>query len=100
MGEFALPLIANVSAQLLIQIQPRQLTCWFSKSRAVFAGPMYVTLADKGCTQLVEVGSGKVLSGLAKRIDPRLSCHSVQAAHSIKALLILKKVGYKALCFL
>jgi [acyl-carrier-protein] S-malonyltransferase len=36
-----------------------------------------VWAADQGVTELVEIGAGKVLSGLARRIDKRLSARAV-----------------------
>jgi [acyl-carrier-protein] S-malonyltransferase len=42
-------------------------------------------LGDNGVTSLVEVGSGKVLSGLAKRINRDLSSKSVGTADDVAA---------------
>lgn len=42
-------------------------------------------MADAGVTSLVELGAGKVLSGLAKRIDGRLSAFSVQTPEDAAA---------------
>ena len=44
-------------------------------------------LADEGVTQLVEIGAGKVLSGLARRIDKRLSARAVGTPEDIAAFL-------------
>jgi [acyl-carrier-protein] S-malonyltransferase len=42
-----------------------------------------IDLADKGVTSLFEVGPGKVLTGLAKRIDKRVSCEALNSLESI-----------------
>jgi [acyl-carrier-protein] S-malonyltransferase len=42
-----------------------------------------VDLADKGVTSLFEIGPGKVLTGLAKRIDKRVSCEALNSLESI-----------------
>ena len=87
LGEFALPLIANVTAAsysdpaqtagyLVSQVTGR--VRW--SESIVFAG-------DQGVTQLIELGAGKVLSGLAKRIDPRLAGSAVGTAEGVTALL-------------
>lgn len=44
-------------------------------------------LADQGVTQLIEMGPGKVLTGLAKRIDERLEATAVNTPDSIQAAL-------------
>ncbi|MFD2236078.1 ACP S-malonyltransferase [Aureimonas populi] len=44
-------------------------------------------LADEGVSELLEIGSGKVLAGLAKRIDKRLSARSVGTPADIDAAL-------------
>ncbi len=37
------------------------------------------TISDKGVKEMVECGPGKVLSGLAKRIDKSLACRSIES---------------------
>ena len=47
-------------------------------------------LRDAGCTQIVECGPGKVLAGLARRIDPALEGHALvdlASAQSIRETL-------------
>ena len=44
-------------------------------------------LKGQGVSTLVELGSGKVLSGLAKRIDPDVAGISVQAPADIDAFV-------------
>ena len=43
--------------------------------------------AEQEITQLVEVGAGKVLSGLARRIDKRLSAVQAGSTDTIRALI-------------
>jgi [acyl-carrier-protein] S-malonyltransferase len=43
-------------------------------------------LAANGITRLVEVGAGKVLSGLAKRTAPEATAHAVGTPDEAKAL--------------
>jgi [acyl-carrier-protein] S-malonyltransferase len=46
-----------------------------------------MALREKGVDTLVEAGSGKVLSGLARRIDRELSAVSVQGPEDIENFL-------------
>ena len=42
-------------------------------------------LAEKGVTHLAEIGPGKVLSGLIKRIDKNLSCEALNSPETLAA---------------
>jgi [acyl-carrier-protein] S-malonyltransferase len=42
------------------------------------------TMAEKGVTEFYEIGSGKVLAGLAKRIVPEASATTVGTAKEIQ----------------
>ncbi|HEY8352852.1 MAG TPA: ACP S-malonyltransferase [Sphingomonadales bacterium] len=44
-----------------------------------------ITMADNGVHTLVELGAGKVLTGLAKRIDERVNGVSIQSAADMEA---------------
>ena len=44
-------------------------------------------MKEQKVTELVELGAGKVLSGLVRRIDRDLSSHSVQSPDDIEAVL-------------
>ena len=44
-------------------------------------------MADKGVTDIVECGPGKVLAGLAKRIDARVAGHALVDQASLKSIL-------------
>ena len=91
MGEFTIPMIANVSA---VAYRDREQTATLLvqqvTGRVRWAESMSYA-ANQGVRQLVEVGTGKVLSGLAKRIDSRLSAIQVGSVESIKTLLDTRK---------
>jgi [acyl-carrier-protein] S-malonyltransferase len=44
-------------------------------------------LADLGVVTLLEIGAGKVLTGLTKRIDKRLNCTAINTIDSVNSLI-------------
>jgi len=81
------PLIANVTAgpvsdpaeiQRLLVEQVTGMVRWRESVE---------TMKSKGVDTLVEVGSGKVLSGLARRIDRELSAVNVGSPADVEAFL-------------
>ena len=50
-------------------------------------------LAGAGVVDIVEIGSGKVLAGLAKRIDKRLSAQAIGTAEAVKAFAASQQPG-------
>lgn len=89
----AVPLIANISvkpeteidalARLLVeqvtgQVRWRETMEWF---------------AAHNVTELYEIGAGRVLTGLAKRIDKNLSCMAVGSAEDIEKALEALQAG-------
>jgi len=46
-----------------------------------------IYMRDNGVTEMVEIGAGKVLSGLARRIDRSIACESVGTPEQIEKLI-------------
>ena len=44
-------------------------------------------LTENGIDEVIEIGSGKVLSGLSKRINPELKVGSIETPEDIDAFL-------------
>lgn len=79
------PVIANVTAAPTtdpeaIRIQLVNQVCGRVRWRECM-----IRAADEGVTELVEIGAGKVLTGLAKRIDPRLTARAVGGPDDVAA---------------
>lgn len=82
-----IPVVANVTAQaendparikdLLVQ-QITGMVRW--RESVIYMG-------QQGVTEMVELGAGKVLAGLAKRIDRNIKCESVGTVEQIEALI-------------
>ena len=81
------PLVANVTAEsvndpsLVRQLLVEQVTSMVRWRESV------LYMKGQKVTELVELGAGKVLSGLARRIDRDLSARSVQSPDDIEAVL-------------
>ncbi len=81
------PLVANVTAEsvndpsLVRQLLVEQVTSMVRWRESV------LYMKEQKVTELVELGAGKVLSGLARRIDRDLSARSVQSPDDIEAVL-------------
>jgi len=85
----AIPLIANVTAQPAEHpdIIRRQLVEQVTGRVRWRESVEY--MAANGIDTLVEIGSGKALSGMAKRINRDLATHAVSGPEDVEALLKL-----------
>ncbi|MBO0765666.1 MAG: ACP S-malonyltransferase [Hyphomicrobiaceae bacterium] len=81
------PLIANVTAAPTSDPQEIKARLVEQVTSTVRWRECVANMAREGVTDLVEVGSGKVLAGLAKRIVPSLNAVSVGAPQELDAAL-------------
>ncbi|MFN7710526.1 MAG: ACP S-malonyltransferase [Holosporales bacterium] len=85
----AAPLIANVTADVVADageipvLLVRQVTGRVRWTETV------QRLKSLGVTNILEVGAGKVLTGLIKRIEPELTCYALNGPEDIDAFLRL-----------
>ena len=83
----ALPVIANVTAEIVTapdeirELLVQQVTGTVRWRESVLG------MKKKGVEELAELGAGKVLSGLAKRIDRELASQSVETPEQIEVFL-------------
>lgn len=81
------PVVTNVTAQAednperLKELLVEQITGMVRWRESV------LYMRDQGVDQMVELGAGKVLSGLARRIDRSVSCESVGTPEQVEALI-------------
>ena len=83
------PLVANVAAAPISDPEEIKRRLVEQVTGTVRWRECVAAMAEDGVTDLVEVGSGKVLSGLAKRIVPSLNAISVGGPPDIDAALAL-----------
>ncbi len=83
----AVPLIANVTAEEVTDPEEirdllvKQVTGMVRWRESVIA------LKNKGVNRIVEIGAGKVLAGLVKRIEPEVEAISIQTPQDVENLL-------------
>lgn len=83
----AVPVVANVTAsaqsdpETLKNLLLEQITGMVRWRESV------LYMRDQGVEQMIELGAGKVLSGLARRIDRSIACESVGTPEQIDALI-------------
>jgi len=81
------PVVANVSAakatdpDLIRSLLVRQVTGTVRWRECILA------MGEMGCDRFVEVGSGKVLTGLMKRLMPEASAGAINTPADIEAFL-------------
>jgi [acyl-carrier-protein] S-malonyltransferase len=85
----AVPLVANVTAAPISDPDGIKRCLIEQVTGTVRWRECVAAMAESGVTDLVEVGSGKVLAGLARRIVPTLSAISVGSPQDIDAALTL-----------
>ena len=83
----AVPLVANVLAQPIVDPDEIRNRLIEQVTGRVRWRESVAWLAENGVTTIVEIGSGKALTGMAKRIDKSLEAIAVGGAEDIDALL-------------
>ena len=83
----SIPVVSNVNAQPQTRgVEIRQLLVEQIASPVQWTHSVQ-TMIDNGSEQFVECGPGKVLSGLVRRINKVVSCHSVETPDAMSATL-------------
>ncbi len=83
----ALPVVANVTAQA--ETEPAKLRSLLIEqiTGTVRWRESVLWMAAQGVTEIVELGAGKVLSGLVRRIDKNITCRNAETPQEIDALV-------------
>ncbi len=92
LGEAALvnpsvPLVANVTARAVVDAGTIRRLLVEQVTGLVRWRESVLFMKEQGVDRMVEIGAGKVLSGLAKRIDREIAASSVGGPGEIEALL-------------
>ena len=81
------PLIANVTASIATESDQIRRLLIKQVTETVRWRESVLTMRDAGCTALIELGAGRVLSGLTRRIDRDLHSQSLSTPKEIEAFL-------------
>lgn len=84
-----IPVISNVTTQPLTQAQAIHDSLVEQVTHRVRWRESMVTLKEKSVTHVGEIGAGKVLTGLIKRIDPDLTALSISTVQDVDNFLTL-----------
>jgi len=85
----AVPLVANVTASHLSDSEEIRRKLVEQVTGMVRWRECVTYMAGQGVETVIEVGAGKVLGGLTKRIDRALASHSVETPQEVEAVLSL-----------
>ena len=85
-GAFAFPVVANVTAEANSDGEGARALLVQQVDSPVLWEQSVVRIADSGVTHALEIGPGKVLAGLVKRIDKRVSVSPVSDLETLEAL--------------
>jgi len=94
-----IPVVQNAEAKVLKDVDAMTVSL---KSHVV--NPVYWTdtvryLADNGVTEMVELGPGKVLTGLSKRIDKSVKTHAIESLAAVEKLIEAKEGTGSSRCY-
>lgn len=81
------PVVANVTAQAESDPETIRRLLVEQVTGTVRWRESVLWMKDQGVTEMIEIGAGKVLSGLVKRIDREIASESVETPEQIEALL-------------
>lgn len=83
----AVPVVSNVTAEAVSDPEEIKSLLVEQVTGLVRWRESVVYMKDHGVVEMVEIGAGKVLSGLVRRIDKEIACQSVEAPEQIEALI-------------
>ena len=83
----AVPLISNVRARPIIEPETIRADLVAQVTDVVRWRECVVTMKQEGVERIVELGAGRVLTGLTRRIDRELEAVSIQGPGDIESFL-------------
>ena len=86
-----IPVVQNAQATVLESVEAIVDSLKHHVTNPVYWTDSVRYMADKGVTELVEIGPGKVLVGLCKRIDKSITSHAIENLAAVEKLIEAKK---------
>ena len=81
------PVVPNVTAQSTLEPSDIRRLLVDQITGTVRWRESVLWMKEQGVTEMVEIGAGKVLTGLARRIDKSIACESVEKPEQIEAFV-------------
>lgn len=88
-----IPVVQNAEAKVLGDIDVITTSLKHHVTNPVYWTDTIRYLASNGVTEVVELGPGKVLSGLCKRIDKSITTHAIDSLVAVEKLIEARKEG-------
>ncbi len=87
----SVPVVSNVTAQAVSDPAKIRTLLVEQITGMVRWRESVLWMKDQGVAEMIELGAGKVLSGLVRRIDKDIACESVETPEQIEALIMKLK---------
>ncbi|HHT96423.1 MAG TPA: ACP S-malonyltransferase [Clostridiales bacterium] len=77
-GEIKIPIVANVNARIILDSSKVKDLLYNQVMKSVLWEQSVRLMIDKGVTEFIEIGPGKTLSGLIKKINKEVNVYNVE----------------------
>lgn len=88
-----IPVVQNAEAKVLGSVDAMTSSLKNHVTNPVYWTDSIRNMAVNGVTELVELGPGKVLIGLCKRIDKSITTHAIESLSAVEKLIEARKEG-------
>ncbi len=89
-----IPVVQNADAKVLGGVDEITASLKDHMTNPVYWTATIQYLAAEGVTEVVELGPGKVLAGLCKRIDKSITTHAIESQGAVEKLIEARKEGF------
>jgi len=88
-----IPVVQNAEGEVLDNVEAMTASLKNHVTNPVYWTDSIRYMVDDGMTELVELGPGKVLAGLCKRIDKTIVTHAIESLAAVEKLIAAQQKG-------